>query len=167
MDQIDHKIIAALQVDGRKSITDLAAHVGISKTPCAARLRKLLSDGILLGFRAVVNHKRLHQNHVAFVEVTLKDTREAALQAFGKAVRTIPEIEECHMIAGAFDYLLKVRTADIDAYRRVLGERISTLPHVASSSTHVAMEAVKEAANGQTFSAIPPHIYSSHSEIRM
>ena len=109
-----------------------------------------------------MNHKRLHQNHVAFVEVTLKDTREAALQAFGKAVRTIPEIEECHMIAGAFDYLLKVRTADIDAYRRVLGERISTLPHVASSSTHVAMEAVKETANGQTLSAFP-RTYTHHT----
>lgn len=147
MDQIDRKIIAALQVDGRKSVTDLATEVGISKTPCAARLKKLLSDGILLGFRAVVNHKRLNQNHVAFVEVTLKDTRESALQAFGKAARAIPEIEECHMIAGAFDYLLKVRTSDIEAYRRVLGESISAMPHVASSSTHVTMEAVKEATN--------------------
>ena len=144
MDQIDRKIISALLVDGRKSITDLAAEVGISKTPCAARLKKLLEDRVLLGFRAVANHKRLNQNHVAFVEVTLKDTRESALRAFAKAVQEIPEIEECHMIAGAFDYLLKVRTADIEAYRRVLGESISTLPHLANSSTHVTMEAVKE-----------------------
>ena len=134
MDQIDRKIIAALVVDGRKSVTDLAAKVGISKTPCAARLKKLIADGVLLGFCAVVNHKRLNQNHVAFVEVTLKDTRESALRAFAKAVRAIPEIEECHMIAGAFDYLLKVRTADIEAYRRVLGESISNLPHIVNSS---------------------------------
>ena len=145
MDQIDRRIIASLLVDGRKSVTDLASEVGISKTPCAARLRKLLADGVLLGFRAVVNHKRLNQNHVAFVEVTLKDTREGALQAFAKAVQAIPEIEECHMIAGAFDFLLKVRTSDIEAYRLVLGESISALPHVANTSTHVTMEAVKEA----------------------
>lgn len=151
MDQIDRKIIAALLIDGRKSVTDLAAEVGISKTPCAARLKKLLADGVLLGFRAVVNHKRLNQNHVAFVEVTLKDTREGALRAFSKAVQTIPEIEECYMIAGAFDYLLKVRTSDIESYRRVLGESISALPHVSNSSTHVTMEAVKEAERDVLF----------------
>jgi Lrp/AsnC family transcriptional regulator, leucine-responsive regulatory protein len=83
--------------------------------------------------------------HVAYVEVRLSDTREAALQAFNKAVRGMPEIEECHMMAAGFDYLMKVRTSDIGDYRRVLGERISTLPHVASTSTYVAMEAVKEA----------------------
>ena len=146
MDQIDRRIVSALLVDGRKSVTDLAAEVGISKTPCAARLRRLMADGVLLGFRAVVNHKRLGQHHVAFVEVTLKDTREAALRAFSKAVQAIPEVEECHMIAGGFDYLLKVRTADIETYRRVLAESISVLPQLASTSTYVAMEAVKEGA---------------------
>ena len=82
--------------------------------------------------------------HVAFVEVRLSDTREAALQAFNRAVRAIPEVEQCHMIASRFDYLLKVRTSDISDYRRVLAERISALPHVASTSTYVAMEAIKE-----------------------
>ncbi|MCE8467541.1 Lrp/AsnC ligand binding domain-containing protein, partial [Rhodovulum sulfidophilum] len=89
--------------------------------------------------------------HVAFVELRLSDTREAALRAFNAAVRAIPEIEECHMIAGGFDYLLKVRTADMAAYREVMGERISALPHVANSSTFVAMEAVKEVA----FATVP------------
>ena len=84
------------------------------------------------------------QAHVAFVEVRLSDTREAALTAFNKAVLTVPEVEQCHMMASSFDYLLKVRTADIQSYRRVLGEVISALPHVASTSTYVAMEAVKE-----------------------
>jgi len=83
-------------------------------------------------------------NHVAFVEVRLQDTKEAALKAFNESVQLIPEIEQCHMIAGSFDYLLKVRTKDIIAYRRVLAERISDLPHVASTSTYVAMESVKE-----------------------
>lgn len=74
----------------------------------------------------------------------LSDTREAALEAFAQAVLRIPEIEECHMIASSFDYLLKVRTADIRRYREVLGEKISSLPHVASTSTFVAMETVRE-----------------------
>ncbi|MBS0564330.1 MAG: Lrp/AsnC ligand binding domain-containing protein, partial [Proteobacteria bacterium] len=91
------------------------------------------------------NPIRMGLAHVAFVEVRLSDTREVALQAFNRAVQAVPEIEECHMMASSFDYLLKVRTGDIAAYRRVLGERISTLPHVASTSTFVAMEAVKEA----------------------
>ena len=89
---------------------------------------------------------RLDAAHVAFVEVRLSDTREAALRAFNAAVRAVPEVESAHMIAGAFDYLLKVRTRDIEAYRRVLGERISTLPHVAHSSTFVAMETVVDHA---------------------
>ena len=76
----------------------------------------------------------------------MSDTRETALSAFNVAVRKVPEIESCHMIAGAFDYLLKVRTADIREYRRVLGEVISALPHVESSSTPVAMETVKDRA---------------------
>jgi Lrp/AsnC family transcriptional regulator, leucine-responsive regulatory protein len=84
--------------------------------------------------------------HIAFVEVRLSDTREAALQAFNKAVILIPEVEQCHMMASRFDYLLKVRTADIQAYRRVLGEQITALPHVASTSTYVAMETVKDGA---------------------
>lgn len=81
---------------------------------------------------------------MAYVEVRLLDTRQAALQEFNDAARRVPEIEECYMIAGGFDYLLKVRSRDIVDYRRVLGETISSLPHVSSSSTYIAMEAVVE-----------------------
>jgi len=92
----------------------------------------------------VLDRKKLGLNTVAFVEVKLSDTREKALQAFNAGVRKVPEIESCHMIAGAFDYLLKVRTQNIDDYRRVLGEEISTLPHVANTSTHVSMQDVQD-----------------------
>ena len=84
--------------------------------------------------------------HIAFVEVKLANTTGKAPNAFNAAVRKLVEIEQCHMIAGGFDYLLKVRTGDIAAYRHVLGEKISALPHVAQSSTYVAMEAVKDEA---------------------
>jgi Lrp/AsnC family leucine-responsive transcriptional regulator len=87
---------------------------------------------------------RLGLDHVAFVEVKLDDTREAALSRFNAAVVKVPEIEQVHMMASHFDYLLKVRTRSMTTYREVLGERISSLPHVASTSTYVAMQAVKE-----------------------
>ena len=98
------------------------------------------------GYRAVLDPIRIGRDHVAFVEVRLSDTREAALSAFNEAVRGVPEIEQVHMIAGSFDYLLKVRTSDMHSYRRVLAEGISSLPHVAHTSTYVAMQAVKDEA---------------------
>ncbi|GGC10800.1 hypothetical protein GCM10011494_31960 [Novosphingobium endophyticum] len=110
-------------------------------------MRKLIDTGVIRGFRAVVDPASLGLDHVAFTEVKLSDTREEALSAFNAAVRELPEVEECHMIASSFDYLLKVRTADVRRYRMVLGEKISSLPHVASTSTFVAMETVKDASS--------------------
>ena len=147
LDELDRKIIAVLRSDGRITVTDLAKAVGMSKTPCQVRLRRLTESGVIRGFRAVVDPASLGLDHVAFAEVKLSDTRESALTEFNGAVRRIPEVEECHMIASSFDYLLKVRTADIRHYRVVLGEKISSLPHVASTSTFVAMETVKDASS--------------------
>lgn len=144
LDRIDRNILAALSSDGRLSMAELAAKVGLSKTPVAARVRRLEEDGYIRGYAALIDHERLGEGHVAFVQVKLSDTRSAALDAFNRAVLAVPEIEQCHMIASSFDYLLKVRTRDIAAYRRVLGERISALPHVAQTSTFVAMETVKD-----------------------
>lgn len=144
LDSFDLKILEVLQQDGRISLTELARRVGLSKTPCQVRFRRLVESGIILGFRAMIDPARLNRNHVAFAEVKLSDTREQALVEFNAAVRRIPEVEQCHMIASSFDYLLKVRTSDIRKYRQVLGEKISSLPHVASTSTFVAMETVRE-----------------------
>ncbi|SDA35459.1 Lrp/AsnC family transcriptional regulator [Sphingomonas sp. NFR15] len=144
LDEFDHRIVAALVEDARMTVTDLARRIGLSKSPTQARLRRLIATGVIRGFRAIVDPARLGLDHVAFAEVKLSDTREAALRDFNAAVRRIPEVEECHMIASSFDYLLKVRTADIRRYRIVLGEKISSLPHVESTSTFVAMETVKE-----------------------
>ena len=146
IDQFDKAIINALRDDGRMSVTALAEKVGLTKTPCQIRLKRLQETGYITGFRAVLNPARLGQTNVAFVEVKLSDTREEALMAFDAAVRKLPEVEMCHLIAGAFDYLLKVRTKDILEYRKVLGEKVSALPHVASTSTHVSMQAIKDEA---------------------
>jgi Lrp/AsnC family transcriptional regulator, leucine-responsive regulatory protein len=143
-DGFDLKILDVLAVDGRISITDLAGRIGLSKSPTQARLRRLEQAGVIRGYRALFDPIQLRRDHVAFVEVKLSDTREAALAAFNAAVLRIAEIEQCHMIAGAFDYLLKVRTGSMTAYRAVLAEKVSTLPHVAATSTYVAMQAVKE-----------------------
>jgi Lrp/AsnC family leucine-responsive transcriptional regulator len=144
LDEFDRKIIAVLRTDGRISVTDLAQRIGLSKTPCQVRLRRLIEAGVIRGFTALVDPAKLGLDHVAFAEVKLSDTREVALRAFNEAVQRIPEVEECHMIASSFDYLLKVRTSDIRRYRMVLGEKISSLPYVSSTSTFVAMETVKD-----------------------
>ena len=144
LDRIDRNILAVLGREGRLSMTEVADKVGLSKTPVQARVRRLEKDGVIRGYTAVVDRERIGEGHVAFVQVKLSDTRSAALDAFNKAVQAAAEIEQCHMMAASFDYLLKVRTRDIASYRRVLGERISALPHVAQTSTFVAMETVKD-----------------------
>ena len=144
LDRIDRNIVAALSRNARLSMAELGRKVGLSKTPVMARVRRLERDGFIRGYAAIVDRERMGQGHIAFVQVKLSDTRSAALDAFNKAALSVPEIEQCHMIASSFDYLLKVRTKDIAAYRRVLGERISALPHVAQTSTYVAMETVKD-----------------------
>ncbi|GAA6207137.1 Lrp/AsnC ligand binding domain-containing protein [Cognatishimia sp. WU-CL00825] len=144
VDSFDRKILDVLARNGRTSITDLAKEVGLSKSPTQARLRRLESEGVITGYCAQLDPIRLGLDHVAFVEVKLTDTREAALAAFNAAILEVPEIEQAHMIASHFDYLLKVRVTNMAAYRAVLGEKISALPHVASTSTYVAMQSVKE-----------------------
>ena len=144
LDRFDRRIIAVLETEGRLPVTELARRVGLSKSPCQVRLKRLVDDGYILGFKAVLDMAKIGREHVAFTEVKLSDTTERALSAFNAAVKKIPEVEQCHMIAGPFDFLLKVRTRDIAAYRRVLGESISALPHVAQTSTYVSMQAVKD-----------------------
>lgn len=144
LDKIDRAIIAVLQTNAKITLSDLAEQVGLSKTPCQQRIKKLEKNGIILGYVARVNYQLLGENHVAFVQVKLSETKTQALKAFNQAVSEIPEIEACHMMAANYDYLLKVRTKQMENFRTVLGEKISTLPHVLQTSTFVAMENVKE-----------------------
>lgn len=144
LDNIDKKILTILQQDARITLNRLSEQVGLSKTPCQIRLKRLQNEGYILGFSARVNHSKLGNNHVAFVQVTLNETKTTALKSFNKAVQNIPQIEQCHMIAASFDYLLKIRTKDMESFRYLLGETISTLPYVKQTSTFVAMESVKD-----------------------
>ncbi|GKY90249.1 Lrp/AsnC family transcriptional regulator [Sinisalibacter aestuarii] len=144
LDKIDRAILDALARDGRISMIELGQTVGLSKSPVTARVKRLEAEGVITGYRAELSARKLGLEHVAFMQLRLSDTREQALQAFNAAVRQIPEVEECHMIAGGFDYLIKVRTRDIREYRRVLSESVSRLPHVAATSTFVSMESVRD-----------------------
>lgn len=146
LDGIDVKILNCVNRDARITVTELASQVGLSKTPCHARLRRLEKEGYILGYRAILDPVKLGLDHIAFVEVKLSDTRAVALEKFNAEVRKLAQVEQCHMIAGGFDYLLKVRTTDITEYRILLGDVLSALPHVAHTSTYVAMEAVKDSA---------------------
>ncbi len=144
IDRHDRQILEILSKEGRLPVTDLAKRVGLSKSPCQVRLKRLQRDGYIKGFRAIIDPAKLRLEQVAFLEVKLSDTSERALSEFNDAVQNLPEVEQCHMIAGAFDYLLKIRTTDMKSYRAVLGEKVSSLPHVASTSTHVSMQSVKD-----------------------
>jgi len=147
LDKLDMAILRELQKNGRITVTELASIVGLSKTPCQVRVKRLEELNYIQGYTAIIDQKKLGSRHVAFVQVTMSDTKTKALQAFNDAIREIPEVEQCHMIAGNFDYLVKVRTSDIDSYREVLGEKISSLPNVKQTSTFVVMEDVKDVAS--------------------
>ncbi|MGY8873682.1 MAG: Lrp/AsnC family transcriptional regulator [Gammaproteobacteria bacterium] len=142
IDNFDHKILKLLQGDGRMTITELSNKIGLSKTPCLKRIKKLEAAGYIKGYTAIIDHELIKNNHIAFVQIKMDDTKTNALNAFNRAIKEIPEVEQCHMIASNFDYLLKVRTENMESYRKVLGEKISSLPNVQHSSTFVVMEEI-------------------------
>lgn len=144
MDAIDLKILDQLSYDSKTTLQRLSEHIGLSPSPLQARVKKLEKEGYIRGYAARLDYTKIGQDHIAFVQVTLSDTRANALADFNTAVHQLKSIEQCHMIAGSFDYLLKVRTKDIRTYRTELAEKISSLPHVASTSTFVSMETVRE-----------------------
>ena len=143
LDRIDRHILAVLQADGRISNVDLAAKVGLSPTPCLERTRRLERDGFIDGYVALLNPERMEMGLLAFVEVSLDRPTAEVFDKFAQAALADPNIVECHMVAGGFDYLIKIRVADMEAYRRFLGERLATLPGLLQIHTYVAMEEVK------------------------
>ncbi|WP_299904493.1 Lrp/AsnC ligand binding domain-containing protein [uncultured Paracoccus sp.] len=143
-DPINRKILAELVANARIPMSELAERVGLSKTPVAQRVRQMEEIGLITGYRAILSPLKLGLTHVTYVEVKMSDTRQVALDRFNAGVRLIAEIEECYMIAGGFDYLLKVRSRDMVHFRQIMAERISTLPFIHATSSYVSMEAVVE-----------------------
>ncbi len=144
MDRIDLRILEELQNDGRLSIVELSARVNLSKTPCAERVKRLERQGLIRGYRAELDPARLDAGHVVVVLVTLDKTSDDALARFKSAVRLIPEVQCCYMVAGNFDYILKVRTRDITHYKNLLEDFIGKLPNVQQTHSFVVMELVKD-----------------------
>ena len=143
LDRIDLKILRVLQGNGRISNIDLSRRINLSPAPCLARVRWLEKAGYITGYKAELNPELLDLSLLAFVEITLDRTTPDVFEKFKQAVQLVPEIEECHMVAGGFDYLVKVRSPDMDAYRKILGDKIAAIPGVLQTHTYVVMEQVK------------------------
>lgn len=144
IDTVNQRILEALVANARVPITELAKAVGLSKTPVALRIKQMEDMGLITGYRAILSPLKLGLTHVTYVEISISDTRQKALEKFNAAVRLIPEVEECYMIAGGFDYQIKLRSRDMAHFRQIMAEKISTLPYVNSTTSYVAMEAVIE-----------------------
>lgn len=144
LDRIDRNILRTLQSNGRISFVELGERVGLSTSPCLERVRRLEQSGYITGYTAVLNPRLLDAALLVYVEISLEYTTPDIFEQFRDAVKFIPQVLECHLVSGEFDFLLKVRIADMAAYRELLGEILHRLPGVRDSKSYVVMEEVKE-----------------------
>lgn len=146
IDGKDRRILRLLQEDGRLTTAELAEKIHLSPTAAAARLKRLVADGYILGFTARLNPLRLGRGLIVFVEVKLDRTNEDVFAAFAAAAKANADIMECHMVAGGFDYLLKARVADMGAYRAFLANALAEMPGIRETHTYAVMEEIKDTA---------------------
>ena len=146
LDRTDQRILRVLQQDGRITNLQLAQQVHLSPTAVLERVRRLTRDGYILGYAARLDPARLGAGLLVFIEVLLDRTAPDVMENFRAAVQVRPEILECHMVAGGFDYLVKTRVADMEAYRRFAGTVLWQLPGVRETRTYAVMEEVKSSA---------------------
>lgn len=144
LDRIDRKILDVLQRDGRISITDLAEQVGLSATPCADRVRRLERTGAITGYHARVSPKALGRNLLVFLEIKLAAKSDEVFEKIKSELQRFPDVMECHLVSGDFDYLIKARIPDMQDYRALLGDILQRLPASAQSRSYVVMEEIKE-----------------------
>jgi Lrp/AsnC family leucine-responsive transcriptional regulator len=143
LDRIDFMILSILQSDGRISNVDLSKKVNLSASPCLDRVKRLEKEGYIERYGAFLNASKLNYGMTAFVQVSLSSTTSDTFKLFNKEVVKIKEVVECHLIAGGYDYLLKIRFADMVSYRLVL-EKIGDLPAISQTSTYIASEQIKQ-----------------------
>jgi Lrp/AsnC family transcriptional regulator, leucine-responsive regulatory protein len=142
LDRIDRKLLSLLQADGRISNTDLAQQIGLSQSACLRRVQRLEAAGVIEGYGALLNHAALGKPETVFIEITLHNQSEAALDAFERAVAASPDILECHLMAGDYDYLLRVAVADSADYERLHRKQLAAFPHVARIRSHFTLRRV-------------------------
>jgi Lrp/AsnC family leucine-responsive transcriptional regulator len=141
LDRIDRKILDILQRDGRISMTELGQEIGLSTSPCSERMER---DGVIKGYHARVSPKALGKELLVFVEITLSAKSAEVFDKVRTELLHVPDVQECHLVSGNFDYLVKARLSGMDEYRNLLGDILKKLPVAAQSHSYVVMEDVKE-----------------------
>jgi len=144
LSKIDRNILSIMQNDGRISYAALARQVGLTTTPCIERVRRLERDGYIRQYSTVLNPEQLDAGFIVFVQIRLDRTSKDTFAQFKEAVLELPEVQECYLVSGSFDYLIKARLADMAAYRVFLEESLLCVPAVQESTSVVVMEAIKE-----------------------
>ncbi|MFT4888233.1 MAG: Lrp/AsnC family leucine-responsive transcriptional regulator [Pseudohongiellaceae bacterium] len=149
LSRIDKKILRELQLDGRISFAELARRVGLTTTPCLERVKRMEREGVIQGYTTLLDPASLQAALVVFVQIRLSRTSQNIFAKFKKAAMALNAVQECYLVSGNFDYLIKARVADMNAYRILLGDTLLTLPGVQESTSYVVMEEVKETLNVQ------------------
>ena len=146
LDRIDRMILEILQKQGRIAISELAAMVNLTTTPCSERVKRLERDGIIMGYHARLSPELLDKRLLVFLEIKLSAKSGDVFEQVARDLADIPEVLECHLISGEFDYLVKARLKEMSAFRKLLGNILKKLPASASSHSYVVMEEVKESS---------------------
>jgi Lrp/AsnC family transcriptional regulator, leucine-responsive regulatory protein len=144
LDRLDRRILRILQEDGRISMKDLSEQVGLSITPAIERVKRMERDGVITGYHARISPPALGAKLLVFVEITLNTKSASMFEQFRREVLRIPEVQECHLVSGDFDYLIKARIHEMAEYRKLLGDMLLQLPGAAQSKSYVVMEEIKE-----------------------
>ena len=147
LSRIDSNILRELQADGRITYAELARRVGLTTTPCMERVKRMEREGVIKGYTALLDPNYLQAGLVVFVQIRLSRTSQDIFEEFKDSAVALPEVQECYLVSGNFDYLIKARVADMSSYREFLGETLLTLPGVQESTSYVVMEQVKETLN--------------------
>ena len=144
LDRTDRMILEILQKDGRIAISELASKINLSTTPCTERVKRLERDGVIMGYYARLSPELLERSLLVFLEIKLSAKSGDVFDQVARDLVEIPEVMECHLISGEFDYLVKARLKEMSAYRKLLGDLLKKLPSSASSHSYIVMEEVKE-----------------------
>ncbi|MBL4835192.1 MAG: Lrp/AsnC ligand binding domain-containing protein [Pseudomonas sp.] len=144
LDRIDRQILRLLQAEGRMSYVELGERVGLSTTPCMERVKRLEREKFILGYGARLNPQKLEASLLVFVEISLSSKSADIFDEFRRAATKLPQVLECHLVSGDFDYLIKARISEMASYRKLLGDILLKLPGVRESKSYIVMEEIKE-----------------------
>ena len=144
LDRIDRSIVRILQKHGRITYAELARKIGLSTTPCLERVKKLEREGVIRGYAAIIDANYLKASLVVFINIRLARQPKGIFEQFRKVAEDLPSIQECYLVSGNFDYLLKARVKDMPAYRKFYEETLLSLPGVVECTSYIVMEEVKD-----------------------